>query len=161
MAYMNQERKASLAAEVAKVMPKNWKYTMSVRHHSTIVLTIREADVDLIGDNLRAQQFHEQRPTHHDVNEFHLHTEYTNAKTLKIMQAIRAALNVGNHDKSDIQSDYFDVGWYVDIQIGKYNSPFVFRPAKQVKPQGMPAGLTVAEEMTWMKQQIIQLGGKV
>jgi hypothetical protein len=31
---------------------------------------------------------------------------------------------VGNHDRSDIQSDYFDVGWYVDINIGRWNKPY-------------------------------------
>jgi hypothetical protein len=30
----------------------------------------------------------------------------------------------GNHDRSDIQSDYFDVGWYVDVNIGSWNRPY-------------------------------------
>jgi hypothetical protein len=29
---------------------------------------------------------------------------------------LRDAMNNGNHDNSDIMSDYFDVGWYVSIR---------------------------------------------
>ena len=30
-----------------------------------------------------------------------------------------------NHDNSDIQTDYFDVGWYVDVNAGIWNKPYV------------------------------------
>jgi hypothetical protein len=33
-------------------------------------------------------------------------------------------MNDGNFDKSDIQSDYFHVGWYVSVNIGKWNKPY-------------------------------------
>jgi hypothetical protein len=32
---------------------------------------------------------------------------------------------VGNHNRSDIMSDYHDVGWYVDINIGQWNKPYI------------------------------------
>ncbi len=28
------------------------------------------------------------------------------------------------YDNSDIMTDYFDVAWYVDINIGKWNKPY-------------------------------------
>ena len=31
------------------------------------------------------------------------------------------AMNEGNWDHSDIQSDYFNVGWYTDVNIGNWN----------------------------------------
>jgi hypothetical protein len=31
---------------------------------------------------------------------------------------------VGNHDKSDVMTDYFNVGWYIDINIGKWDKPY-------------------------------------
>jgi len=36
-----------------------------------------------------------------------------------------AVMNTGNWDKSDIQTDYFNVGWYVDVNIGKWNKPYI------------------------------------
>jgi hypothetical protein len=40
------------------------------------------------------------------------------------MQEVFAEMNDGNWDKSDIQSDYFNVGWYVDVNIGRWNKPY-------------------------------------
>ena len=33
-------------------------------------------------------------------------------------------MNDGNHDNSEIQYDYFDVGWYIDVNIGRWNQPY-------------------------------------
>jgi hypothetical protein len=33
-------------------------------------------------------------------------------------------MNDGNHDNSDIQSDYFDVGWYISINVGRWDKPY-------------------------------------
>jgi hypothetical protein len=129
MAFINQEGKTKLAVEIAKVMPKDWKYTLKIRHHSTLVLTIRQADVDLIGENICLPRHNGGRPEYLSLNEHNLQGEYTN-KLLKIFEGIKGAMMVGNHDRSDIQSDYFDVGWYIDIQIGEYKSPFRFIPSQ-------------------------------
>jgi hypothetical protein len=34
-------------------------------------------------------------------------------------------MNIGNHDRSDSQTDYFDVGFYTDISIGRWDTPYV------------------------------------
>ena len=34
------------------------------------------------------------------------------------------ALNTDNHDNSDIQTDYFDVGHYVELNIGTWEKPY-------------------------------------
>lgn len=129
MAYMSQERKALLKTEIDKVMPKNWKYTLAVRHHSTLVLTVKSASVDLIGENIPTQR-RPDRPEYIDINLYNLQGEY-GGKLLKTFQVIKDACNVGNHDRSDVQSDYFDVGWYVDVNIGAFERPFEYRPAKR------------------------------
>jgi hypothetical protein len=48
MAYMNQEKKAVIAAALKAVMPADWKYGLTVQNGMTIVLTIKSAPVDLI-----------------------------------------------------------------------------------------------------------------
>jgi hypothetical protein len=146
MAFVNQERKAILAAEVKKVMPKDWKYSLSVRHHSTIVLTISAAPVDLMAEyNRHVSESWKRRgdtyqpSSYAQVNEYHLDGCFS-GDLLKTFTAIRDALNVGNHDRSDIQSDYFDVGWYVDICIGKWDKPFqVIASRGQSTPEHHPA----------------------
>lgn len=133
MAYMDQTRKARIAAELKKVMPQGWKYSLGVQNHSTIVLTIQSAPVDLIAAvKARSSQLAVQRGkedycrdiVHAQLNEFHLDMHFE-GELLETFQRIKAALNDGNHDRSDIMSDYFDVGWYVYINLGKWDKPFV------------------------------------
>ena len=113
MAYMNQVKKKKLAGGIKAVMPKGWKYTLSVRNHMALVCTIwaaPAADVEQIkGDNA-------------DVNEYWIREHYT-GKLADTLEAIKDAMNVGNHDNSDIMTDYFDVGWYIDIEFGRWNKP--------------------------------------
>ena len=39
-------------------------------------------------------------------------------------RAMNLAMNIGNHDNSDLQTDYYDVGWYVNLQFGRWNKPY-------------------------------------
>lgn len=135
MAYMNQQRKALIAADLKKVIPAGWKYSLAVEHHSTIVLTISEAPVDILEDvfqmvrlehqdNPFSREF--QRPTYWGVNSYYIDRQFLLYRDQ--FKAIVAAMNEGNHDRSDVMSDYFDVNWYIEIQIGRWNKPFSFAP---------------------------------
>jgi hypothetical protein len=121
MAYMSQEKKQSIHAALKRVIPTGWKWSLAVRNHSTIVLTIAAAPVDLLGEIRRVCRG--ATGTHWGVNDHCLDRQFD--QTLPLMRLIVAALNYGNHDRSDIQTDYFDVGWYVDINIGRWDRPFV------------------------------------
>lgn len=132
MAFMNQERKAKLAANLKKVVPAGWKYSLAVDNYSTIVMTIKSAPVDLLKamSDRYAQQpkyYNSSRGTevrdYASVNQYWLADQFE-GELLEIFKNINAALNDGNHDRSDIMTDYFDVGWYVNINIGKWNKPF-------------------------------------
>jgi hypothetical protein len=118
MAFMGQEKKAKIAVELKKVVPKDWKYSLAVHNHSTICLTISAAPVDLVAANLRTN-----KEPYLQLNEHHLDLEYA-GELLEIFQKIKNALNLNNYDNSDVQTDYFDVGHYVDISIGHWNRPF-------------------------------------
>lgn len=126
MAYMNQERKAKIAANLKKVVPAGWKYSLAVRNHSTIVMNISAAPVNLIAAFKPSKYFDPETATHADVNPYWFREHFANEEVLKAFEKIFAALNDGNHDRSDIQTDYFDVGWYVDVNIGRWDKPFQY-----------------------------------
>ncbi len=63
------------------------------------------------------------KPTHIQVNPYWISENYS-GKVLQFVQQLKDAMDVGNHDRSDIQTDYFDVGWYIDINIGAWNKPY-------------------------------------
>lgn len=122
MAYMSQEKKATIAAELKKVIPSSWKWSLAVRHHSSIRLVISAAPIDLIGEHIK-NEYITGKETYLQLNEYHLEHAYK-GELLAIFTKIKEALNIGNWDKSDIMTDYFDVGHYVDLHIGRWDKPF-------------------------------------
>lgn len=124
MAYMNQEKKQKIAAALKRVMPAGFKYSLSVRHRSTIVCTINEAPFDLIN------AFRDVEPglTHMRVNHYHFRSQMDDQCVADVLEAILGALNTDNHDRSDLMTDYFDVGHYVDLQFGRWDRPFKVAP---------------------------------
>lgn len=121
MAYMNQEKKAAIAAELKKVMPKGWKYSLRVRDYTGIVMTISAAPIDLLAD----VQWYDGIPRDHtSVNAYHVLDNYK-GQAREVLENALNALNLNNYDNSDSMTDYFDVGHYVYLNIGDYNRPFV------------------------------------
>jgi hypothetical protein len=142
MAYVSKEKKAKIAAALKQVVPAGWKYSLAVHHHSKIVLTIQSAPVDIIQAYvnftvakaaLKGIEFDRTNALQHaaqvedrrsiDVNEYHLDTQFT-GELLEVFQKIRDALNTDNFDNSDVYTDYFHVGHYVGINVGRWDKPF-------------------------------------
>lgn len=121
MAYMSQEKKAKIAPAVKAILKKyNVKASLAVRNHSTLVLNVKQGPIDFIkdfGNPEDAAKFGIQ------VNPYWYHEHFV-GKSKEFLTEVITAMNDGNHDRSDIQSDYFDVGWYVDVNIGKWNKPY-------------------------------------
>jgi hypothetical protein len=129
MAYMSQERKAEIAP-VVKALLKQYglKGSLSVDHHSTLVLNISAGSLDFIGsyNRIGAKRSDNGSGPAKDsmsVNRYWYH-EHFDGEALEFLSKLVPAMNLGNHDRSDIQSDYFDVGWYVDVKIGRWNKPY-------------------------------------
>lgn len=121
MAYMSQEKKAKIAPAVKAILKKyNVKASLAVRNHMTLVLNVKQGPIDFIkdfGNPEDAAKFGIQ------VNTYWYHEHFT-GESKEFLTEVITAMNDGNHDRSDIQSDYFDVGWYVDVNIGQWNKPY-------------------------------------
>lgn len=137
MAYMSQERKQSLAPAIKAVLKKyNVKGTLAVSNHSTLVLNIKSGSIDFIenfiqtdGEGTSARRMSQDQIEYIrknrslDVNPY-WYQEHFSGKAKAFLSELFPLMNKGNHDNSDIQTDYFDVGWYVDVNIGKWNKPY-------------------------------------
>lgn len=135
MAYMNAEKKAKLAPAIKAVLKKHGlKGSISVRNHSALVVKVKAGKIDFFGnlvarakergfaDNIaHAERIAEKR--HMDVNHYWLDESYS-GKALACLKELKAAMNEGNHDRSDLMTDYFDVGWYINIEIGRWDRPY-------------------------------------
>lgn len=136
MAYMSQEHKKQIAEKAKKVLKKyGVKGSFAVRHHSTIVCNIKSSKMDLIGNwietmsenprcNMENLDYMRQR-SYISINPYHFKDHFT-GRPLKFMTELMECLQEGNWDKSDIMTDYFNVGWYVDVNIGKWDKPYEY-----------------------------------
>ena len=120
MAYMNQEKKKALAPKIKEVLKKyKVKGTLAVKNHSTLVLNIQSGELDFIGNSNSADNYIQ-------VNVYWINDRYS-GECKSFLNEVKDAMMVGNHDNSDIMTDFFDVGFYIDINIGRYDKPYVFK----------------------------------
>ena len=133
MAYMSTEKKAKIAPKIKAILAKyKVKGSLAVRNHMTLCLNLKSGSIDFIANSNTvcgnshyqvASGFKPSTSGYDQVNPYHFKDHY-DGKALAFMQEVFHAMNDGNHDRSDIQSDYFDVGWYVDVNIGKWDKQY-------------------------------------
>ena len=123
---MTQERKAQIAPAVKAILAEyGLKGSLGVHHHSSLVLTIKSGHIDFFGSfSHRVTDMMEPPTNSMPINTHWCHEQFT-GDAQKCLVKLCDAMNVGNHDNSDIQSDYFDVGWYIGIDVGKWDKPYV------------------------------------
>lgn len=128
MAYVSQDLKKQLAPTIKEICKKyGVKATIAVRNNSTLVLNIKEGKIDFIGNHVNtvgtdcAEWAIKQGCI--DVNPYHYEKHFS-GNALAFLSEVIPAMNVGNYNDSDIQVDYFSVGWYVDVNIGNWNKPY-------------------------------------
>lgn len=122
MAHISQERKSELAPVIMAVCKRyGMKGTLSVRHYSTLVLTLKSGPVDFSADYVRGNRGGFDAVG--SINPYWFREHYKGA-ALAFLSELLPAMNAGNHDRSDIQTDYFDVGWYVEVRVGTHEKPY-------------------------------------
>ena len=111
MAYVSKELKAKVAGLLKEAFPgtakaRGFKYSLAVRHHSTLVLTISEGTVDFIGNYL---EMCKEKPgfnkdhepvTSIQVNNYHMDSWFS-GQALDILTKMNKILNVDNYNNSD------------------------------------------------------------
>lgn len=132
MAYMDQERKRCIAPKVKAILNRyGLKGRLGVHHHSTLILNIQSGKLDFFGQliaqfvaaNNTDQVRSLQTTPYWQVNEYHIEKTFSGDCAAALLE-LKAAMNQGNHDRSDIQTDYFDVGWWTRINLGKWDKPY-------------------------------------
>ena len=115
MAYVYQEKKKSLAPVIKAVLKKyKVKASIAVRHHSTLVVNIKEGAVPF-------------KPSdHYQVNEYHYENHYADNPTLVsfLSELISAMKGPDYHNNDDAMTDYYDRSHYTDINFGKWDQPY-------------------------------------
>ena len=124
---MNKEN-ATLIRNALKVAFPNIKFAVRKDTHS-IHVTIASSDIDfsdLDKEGVWGVKGYAQ------INQFHLH-QYGRHETLlaKIVDIIKTAPADKWYDRSDSMSDYFDTAFYIHLNVGAWDKPYVYVENKQ------------------------------
>ena len=135
MAYMNQERKAKITKMLKPILAKyKVKGSLSVRNHSTIVLTLKSGAIDFIGNSNRVcgNDFYQVqrgfKPTtsgYDQVNPYWFQDHYDGDAKAFLTEAFKALKSADWYDESNAMIDYFNIAYYVDINSGKWDKPCI------------------------------------
>lgn len=118
MAYISKQGITEIRNELKRRFPRKegWKFSVRNVNHSSVYCTIQMAPVRFTQGN------------YEQINQYRSE-EYENPE---ILQDIIDICNGNfpesknkNYDNSDVMTDYFDVGWYIHIQQGSWDKPFV------------------------------------
>jgi hypothetical protein len=156
MAYVSKEKKAELAPAIKAVLKKyGMKGTISVKHHSSLVVTLRSGEIDFLtclteksfaNRWARAEDFakseyargksaleiYEEEVLRHDVNTYWIEDNYEGVARdflLELKDAMEGP-EFFNHD--DSMTDYFHRAHYIDIKIGTYDKSYIHTGLKEV-----------------------------
>ena len=138
MAYVSQDMKAKLAPTIKAICKRyGIKASIAVRHHSTLVLNIRQGSIDFIenyiqtdaakhyGNKMSEDQVAYIRKNRFlDVNTYWVKDHYS-GKAKEFLVAMIAAMEGPDFfNEDDAQTDYFHRSHYIDINIGTWNKPY-------------------------------------
>jgi hypothetical protein len=130
MAYITKEETAEIRNNLKKAYPEI-KFSVRMRHHSTVLVTILESPYDF---ELNGKEYR-------DVNQYHInnqgnesHVDY-DGNTIKphthldILKGILKIISEKHWDKSDIMTDYFHCSFYYYLSIGAWGKSYKLKAA--------------------------------
>lgn len=113
MAYIDQEMKKIINSNVQPILKKyGLKGTLSIRHYSAIILTLRSGIVDFGAPNTQY------------LSHGYAHRHLSGIQQEIILKLDEALMSAGWYDRSEIQTDYFDTAYYYYIQLGERDKPY-------------------------------------
>jgi hypothetical protein len=140
MAYMTQEMKKSIQPKI-KMLAKKYdvKCTLGVRDYSTIILNVNSGEMDFVGNynnivktkNTRTEKLKTgdrirclNEDGHINVSQYNYENTFSGECLSFLNEAYEILFSMGYYNNSDSQTDYFDIAYYVDVNIGRYEKSY-------------------------------------
>jgi hypothetical protein len=116
MAYISTESVKEIRNELKSLFPekKGWKLSVTRSNASYLNIAIMEAPVEIRNN---------PELDHENINTYYI-LDRDNKLGADLIHIIYEISNRNNFDKSDLMSDYFHVGYYFGMSIGKWDKPF-------------------------------------
>ncbi len=115
MAYISTEEVKVIREELKAAFPasEGWKFSVVRDHHSSVTVAIMEAPIDFLSEEGKE-----------DKKYFGVHGHGKGYKNSEVFEKVWNICNKTNFDKSDSMTDYFHVGFYFDLYVGKWDKAF-------------------------------------
>ena len=122
MAYVSQADKKALTPAIKAVLNKyGMKGSISVRHHSTLVVKVKSGAIDF-SDYMRGEAYV-------DVNPYWIDQHYNGIARDFLNELLDAMKGPNYFCEDDSMTDYFHRSHYTDITIGTaWNKPYTYMP---------------------------------
>tara|TARA_Y100000389_G_scaffold138618_1_gene136365 strand:- start:5089 stop:5517 length:429 start_codon:yes stop_codon:yes gene_type:complete len=142
MAFVSQEDKKTLAPGIKAVLKKyKMKGTISVKNHSTLCVSLKSGQLDLLGaaqkSNDRIAE-REGRPSY-QIGDYLQVNHYWCEENSRIIgeeeiadfysELISAMEGPDFFNNDDAMSDYFHRSHYIDIDAGRFQKPYMYEAA--------------------------------
>ena len=137
MAYISQDQKKERLPAIKSILKKyGLKGTDGIRNHSTLTVNIRSGELDLIGMENEERTKNAEgrlapfdiprlvRDNYFQVNTYHV-SDYENETMRNLFTELVSAMKGKEwYNRSDYSTDYFDISFYVDINVGNWDKPY-------------------------------------
>lgn len=134
MAYVSQEEKKALSPKIKEICKRyGVKASIAINNHSTLVLNVKSSSIDFFDsyNRIAGERFTHRNGVFDDVKDYmdvntSWYKEHFDGIALEFLKEIIPAMKGPDwFDKSDIMTDYFHVKHYVDINLGKWDKPYI------------------------------------
>mgnify|MGYP000954022628 FL=1 len=133
MAYVSQEMKKELAPGIKAVFKKyGMKGSIGINHHSSLIVTLKEGPLNFEGVDVRGNDIYYTATDgrhHSQVNTYHIDKFYNGVTAdflNELVTAMKAPTGRGEwYNKTDITTDYFDIAYYTDVNVGKFDKGYI------------------------------------
>lgn len=143
--YSNDLSMADLATIFRAYVKKHWphcKFSITRKHYDSFYIALMQApfspwcDLDDPEVKMKIERLKMENPyydpEHHikegykQINHYHIESDFLLSPTARVLfKDICVFMQSYNFDYSDSQIDYFHTNFYINLEIGKWNKPFV------------------------------------
>jgi hypothetical protein len=139
MAYIKTEEVSAIRNELKKRFGHTGlKFGVKKQHHSSVHVTIKAGPIDfsdIYRDHYGSGDHYAQVNVYH-LSNYGQHQPFFE-EVLKIIKTAPALAEGGREwfDKSDIMTDYFHTAFYINLNVGEYDKPYVYNGKKISKKE--------------------------
>ena len=133
MAYIGADSVKAIRVALNAEFPEI-KFSVTLDNHSSVNISIMESPYNLINEHTADEA--DIKFGYSSINHYYPERYAHEALYQRIWDIVKIApFNAGTedepwYDRSDIQSDYFDVSYYLTLRVGKWNKAYVWNQDK-------------------------------